>query len=126
MIESRAPTQGGVSGIREVVRFVNRQKLIIFVPAVLIAGMARTIAAVTVPRYTAAAAALRRLAATLLPDAGSDVGRVCVLESVHYMRNQLLRDADWAGMARKRPVHHCPAKSSPGQRPVSPCRPRRG
>jgi asparagine synthase (glutamine-hydrolysing) len=42
---------------------------------------------------------LRRLAETLTPDPGSDVGRVCVLESAHYMRNQLLRDADWAGMA---------------------------
>ncbi len=42
---------------------------------------------------------LRHLAANLSPDPGSDVGRVCVLESAHYMRNQLLRDADWAGMA---------------------------
>jgi asparagine synthase (glutamine-hydrolysing) len=42
---------------------------------------------------------LRRLAATLSPDPGSDIGRVCVLESAHYLRNQLLRDADWAGMA---------------------------
>ena len=42
---------------------------------------------------------LRRLDATLMPDPGSDVGRVCALESAHYMRNQLLRDADWAGMA---------------------------
>jgi asparagine synthase (glutamine-hydrolysing) len=42
---------------------------------------------------------LRRLAANLSPDPGSDIGRVCVLESSHYMRNQLLRDADWAGMA---------------------------
>jgi asparagine synthase (glutamine-hydrolysing) len=42
---------------------------------------------------------LRRLAAALSPDPGSDVGRVCVLESAHYMRNQILRDADWAGMA---------------------------
>jgi asparagine synthase (glutamine-hydrolysing) len=42
---------------------------------------------------------LRRLATSLEPDPGSDVGRVCVLESAHYMRNQLLRDADWAGMA---------------------------
>jgi polysaccharide biosynthesis transport protein len=56
MIESRAPTPGGLSGIREVVRFVNRQKFIIFVPAVLIAGIAGTIASVTVPRYTATAA----------------------------------------------------------------------
>jgi asparagine synthase (glutamine-hydrolysing) len=38
------------------------------------------------------------LANSLSPDPGSDVGRVCVLESAHYMRNQLLRDADWAGM----------------------------
>lgn len=42
---------------------------------------------------------LHRLAGALSPDPGSDVGRVCVLESAHYMRNQLLRDADWAGMA---------------------------
>ncbi|HEX3883735.1 MAG TPA: asparagine synthase (glutamine-hydrolyzing) [Stellaceae bacterium] len=42
---------------------------------------------------------LRRLAASLAPDPGSDTGRVCALESTHYMRNQLLRDADWAGMA---------------------------
>src|SRR5215468_4190608 len=42
---------------------------------------------------------LRRLAANLKPDPGSNIGRVCALESAHYMRNQLLRDADWAGMA---------------------------
>lgn len=42
---------------------------------------------------------LRRLAASLAPDPRSNVARVCVLESAHYMRNQLLRDADWAGMA---------------------------
>jgi asparagine synthase (glutamine-hydrolysing) len=44
-------------------------------------------------------APLRRLAASLAPDPGSDIARICVLESAHYMRNQLLRDADWAGMA---------------------------
>jgi asparagine synthase (glutamine-hydrolysing) len=42
---------------------------------------------------------VRRLAASLTPDPSSDIARVCVLESVHYMRNQLLRDIDWAGMA---------------------------
>jgi asparagine synthase (glutamine-hydrolysing) len=42
---------------------------------------------------------LGRLADNLSPDPGSDVGRVCALESAHYMRSQLLRDADWAGMA---------------------------
>jgi asparagine synthase (glutamine-hydrolysing) len=42
---------------------------------------------------------LRYLGASLKPDPGSDLARVCVLESVHYLRNQLLRDADWAGMA---------------------------
>lgn len=35
----------------------------------------------------------------LLPDPGSDVARVSVLEASNYMRNQLLRDSDWAGMA---------------------------
>jgi asparagine synthase (glutamine-hydrolysing) len=39
------------------------------------------------------------LGAALEPDPGSDVGRVCALESLNYLRNQLLRDADWAGMA---------------------------
>lgn len=42
---------------------------------------------------------LQMLAGHLKPDPGSDTGRVCALESLHYMRNQLLRDADWAGMA---------------------------
>ena len=42
---------------------------------------------------------LSRFDASLKPDPGSDVARVCALESAHYMRNQLLRDADWAGMA---------------------------
>ena len=42
---------------------------------------------------------LRRLTASLVPDPGSNVARVCALESSYYMRNQLLRDTDWAGMA---------------------------
>ena len=42
---------------------------------------------------------LQRLSASLDPDPLSDVARVCALESSHYLRNQLLRDADWAGMA---------------------------
>jgi asparagine synthase (glutamine-hydrolysing) len=42
---------------------------------------------------------LKRLSASLKPDPGSDVARIAVLESTQYMRNQLLRDADWAGMA---------------------------
>jgi asparagine synthase (glutamine-hydrolysing) len=42
---------------------------------------------------------LGRLAKSLAPDPGTDVARICALESSHYMRNQLLRDADWAGMA---------------------------
>jgi asparagine synthase (glutamine-hydrolysing) len=42
---------------------------------------------------------MRSLAACCTPDPGSAVGRLCALESAHYMRNQLLRDADWAGMA---------------------------
>src|ERR1700756_2930989 len=42
---------------------------------------------------------MSRLAACIVPDPGSDMARVCVLESAHYLKNQLLRDADWAGMA---------------------------
>jgi len=40
-----------------------------------------------------------RLREGLTPDPGSAVGRIAALESQGYMRNQLLRDADWAGMA---------------------------
>jgi len=39
------------------------------------------------------------IADSVTPDPGSDNGRVCALETANYMRNQLLRDADWAGMA---------------------------
>jgi len=42
---------------------------------------------------------LEMLASHLRPDPGTDTGRVCALESMQYLRNQLLRDADWAGMA---------------------------
>lgn len=42
---------------------------------------------------------LRCFTGAIRPDPRSRTGRVCALESTHYMRNQLLRDADWAGMA---------------------------
>jgi len=42
---------------------------------------------------------IHRLSTSLSPDPGSDAARVCALESTQYMRNQLLRDADWVGMA---------------------------
>jgi asparagine synthase (glutamine-hydrolysing) len=42
---------------------------------------------------------LRLVADTMVPDPGSDMGRVAALEASNYLRNQLLRDADWAGMA---------------------------
>lgn len=42
---------------------------------------------------------LQRLATSITPDPRSNIGRVCALESSFYLRNQLLRDADWAGMA---------------------------
>ncbi len=53
----------------------------------------------------AARAGLERLQAleligdAMTPDPGTDFGRVAALEAGLYMRNQLLRDADWAGMA---------------------------
>ena len=42
---------------------------------------------------------LERIGAALEPDPGTPFGRVAALETTFYMRNQLLRDADWAGMA---------------------------
>jgi asparagine synthase (glutamine-hydrolysing) len=43
--------------------------------------------------------ALELIGAAMTPDPGTDFGRVAALEAGLYMRNQLLRDADWAGMA---------------------------
>lgn len=43
--------------------------------------------------------ALGLIGRTLTPEPGHDVGRVAAMEAGMYMRNQLLRDADWAGMA---------------------------
>ncbi len=40
-----------------------------------------------------------RLANEVAPSGQSGFSRVAALESVQYMRNQLLRDTDWAGMA---------------------------
>jgi asparagine synthase (glutamine-hydrolysing) len=40
-----------------------------------------------------------RIGASLAPDPGSDFARVATLESAHYLRDTLLRDADWASMA---------------------------
>lgn len=42
---------------------------------------------------------LGRLAASMSPAPASPISRVSALESTNYMRHQLLRDADWAGMA---------------------------
>ncbi|WP_046865761.1 asparagine synthase (glutamine-hydrolyzing) [Microvirga massiliensis] len=44
-------------------------------------------------------APLRRLRESMTPDPRVPIARVAALESANYMRNQLLRDADWAGMA---------------------------
>jgi asparagine synthase (glutamine-hydrolysing) len=50
---------------------------------------------------------LARLQASMTPDPGSPPARVCALESANYMRHQLLRDADWAGMAHSVEIR-CP------------------
>jgi asparagine synthase (glutamine-hydrolysing) len=42
--------------------------------------------------------ALELIGEALTPDPGTDFGRVAALEAGLYMRNQLLRDSDWAGM----------------------------
>ena len=42
---------------------------------------------------------LERVRSSMTPVARSPVSRIAALESSNYMRNQLLRDADWAGMA---------------------------
>lgn len=42
---------------------------------------------------------LRRIREVSAPRSAPVVSRIATLESAQYMRNQLLRDADWAGMA---------------------------
>jgi len=42
---------------------------------------------------------LALVASTLVPEPQSDFAKVAALEASLYMRNQLLRDADWASMA---------------------------
>jgi asparagine synthase (glutamine-hydrolysing) len=42
---------------------------------------------------------LERVRAELTPEPKSPLAKVATLEGAFYMRNQLLRDADWAGMA---------------------------
>ncbi len=42
---------------------------------------------------------VRKYKEQLRPDPGCNTTRICVLESSNYMRNQILRDADWAAMA---------------------------
>jgi asparagine synthase (glutamine-hydrolysing) len=42
---------------------------------------------------------LKIVRGSMHPRSSSPAGRVAALESSNYMRNQLLRDADWAGMA---------------------------
>jgi asparagine synthase (glutamine-hydrolysing) len=42
---------------------------------------------------------LRHIAAAMQPEPGAPWGKVAALESCLYLRNQLLRDADWAAMA---------------------------
>jgi len=44
-------------------------------------------------------AMIDHIAATIDPDPGTPFGRVAALEASLYMRNQLLRDTDWASMA---------------------------
>jgi asparagine synthase (glutamine-hydrolysing) len=41
----------------------------------------------------------QRIGSCLEPDPGSDFARVATLEATHYLRDTLLRDADWASMA---------------------------
>ena len=44
-------------------------------------------------------AILDRIRDTMTPDPGSPIARVAAMESALFMRNQLLRDIDWASMA---------------------------
>src|SRR5205814_9105368 len=53
MIDARATTPGGFTGIREALRFIKRHKIVIVAPVVLFAGIAWTFASTSVPRFSA-------------------------------------------------------------------------
>jgi asparagine synthase (glutamine-hydrolysing) len=63
---------------------------------------------------------LSHVAARLDEDPGTDFGRVATLEASLYMRNQLLRDTDWASMAHGLEVR-VPLVDVPLLRAVAPC-----
>ena len=67
----------------------------LFMPAEL-AGL---LDAETVREGLAELAPVETIAAALCPGPTTDFARLATLESTLYMRNQLLRDADWASMA---------------------------
>jgi uncharacterized protein involved in exopolysaccharide biosynthesis len=56
MIDPRAPSQAGLTGVRESLRFVSRRKILILAPRAVIAGLAWTVASRTPPRYEATTA----------------------------------------------------------------------
>jgi asparagine synthase (glutamine-hydrolysing) len=67
----------------------------LFLPSELRGVLPRAVWREGLARLGTMAAARRALA----PDPGNAHARVTALESQFYMRNQLLRDADWAAMA---------------------------
>ena len=56
MIDARAPTQGGMSGIRDALRFIKQHKVATLAPMVLFAGIAWTYASTRVPSFAATSA----------------------------------------------------------------------
>src|SRR5438477_5856157 len=56
MIDARATTPGGFSGIREALRFIKRHKIAVIAPMVLFAGIAWMFASTRVPRFAATSA----------------------------------------------------------------------
>jgi asparagine synthase (glutamine-hydrolysing) len=67
----------------------------LFLPSELRGLLAREVWEEGLSRLIAA----RRVRDALTPDPGNAHARITALESQLYMRNQLLRDADWAAMA---------------------------
>jgi len=96
MIYARSQGQGGLTGIREAVRFLKRHRIIICLLTVLFAGIAWTIASVTVPRFEATAAVTLNVGKVRIVD--SEVVSRLPLESstlrseIDVMRSRFLND----------------------------------
>lgn len=98
VLRRRNPNQARASGMIEYAGTIGGAYLLrrgLFMPFELPELVGSELAEEGLQRLSA----IDRINAQIDPDPGSDFARVLCLESSWYLRNQLLRDCDWAAMA---------------------------